>query len=103
MRQSFIRLFLKNSFCPAVREFWNTPVYESLIFSYHFSLPTAFLRLNGAVCDIVSVILGNYTVSVESDERCEILADVDKLHFEFGNLYVMLTLLLVVFSVNELL
>ena len=44
------------------------------------------MRLNGAVCDMVSVKLGNDTASVESAARCVMLAVVDRLHFEFGNL-----------------
>ncbi len=84
LRQSLIRLFLKNTFCCAVSEFWNCPLYDSLIFSYHRSPPTERLRLNGAVCDMVTVRLGNDTESVESCVRCDMLAVVEMLHFVPG-------------------
>ena len=100
LRQSFTRLFLKNWSCFAVSEFWKRPEYDSLIFSYHFSSPTACLRLKGANCDIVSVKFGNDTLTVESAVRCDTLAVVDNDHFEPGNLYVMFTVLLLVFSVK---
>ena len=64
--QSFTRLFLKNSFCLAVKLFWNEPVYDILIFSYQRSAPTARLRLNGAICDSDRVKFGNDTERVES-------------------------------------
>ena len=74
-----------------------------MIFSYHFSPPTDFLRLNGANCDMVTVRLGNDTASVESWLRCVMLAVADRLHFVPGKRYVMLTVDDFVFSVNELL
>ncbi len=44
----------------------------------------AFLRLNGASCDMLTVTLGNDTVSVESCVRCATLKVVDRLHFVPG-------------------
>ena len=100
LRQSLIRLFLKNMFCFDVREFWNWPEYDSLIFSYHFSSPTALLRLNGATWLIVTVMFGNDTVSVEFCVRWDTLAVVDSDHFVPGKRYVMLIVELFVFSVK---
>ena len=47
LSQSFTKLDLKNSFSLQVIEFVNEPLYCKLIFSYHFCLPIAFLRLKG--------------------------------------------------------
>ena len=101
LRQSFIRLFLKNTFCLAVSELLNTPEYDILIFSYHFSAPTATLRLNGAICERVTVTFGNDTARVESCVRCDTLAVVENDHFDPGRRYVMFIVLLFVFSVND--
>ena len=66
-------------------------------------MPTARLRLNGLVCDMVMVKLGNDTARVESLERWAMLAVPEKLHFEPGGRYVKFTVELLVFSVKELL
>ena len=82
LRQSLIRDLWKNSFCGAVSEFWNCPEYDRRIFSYHFSSPTAFLRLNGFVCDMVTLMFGNEMARVEFCVRCEMFSDVESDHFD---------------------
>ena len=54
------------------------------IFSYHLSPPTDRLRLNGAVCDIVTLTFGKDTDRVESCVRWAMLAVVERLHFVPG-------------------
>ena len=71
-----------------------------MIFSYQRSAPTARLRLNGATCESDSVMLGNDTANVESCVRWVIDAVVDIWNFELKR-YDMLTVLFLVFSVND--
>ena len=84
LRQSLMRLFLKKTFCLAVSEFWNWPWYDRRIFSYHFSAPTARLRLKGLTCDSEMLKLGKETLRVESWVRCDTFIDALMLHLELG-------------------